>query len=169
MPVNSTATAAGSAWATEAMTWRGPLHQRGGAPRVRSSATISVPGLAGPAHVKIGCVPECLFCSIVAGDLPASLVRAGNRTVAFRDINPQAPVHVLVVPREHHENLAALAAAGDGLLDEVAAEAELVAQAEGIAGSGYRVVFNTGPQGGQTVGHAHAHVLGGRVMTWPPG
>jgi histidine triad (HIT) family protein len=92
-----------------------------------------------------------------------------GRTLAFRDINPQAPVHVLVIPRVHLPDLAAVAAARDGLLDEMAALAARVAAAEGIADKGYRVIFNTGPEAGQTVFHAHAHVLGGRPMTWPPG
>ena len=112
---------------------------------------------------------DCLFCAIVAGDIPAERVRESTRTLAFRDINPQAPVHVLVIPKEHYPDLAALAAAGDGLLAEVAEQAHLIASAEGVAETGYRVVFNTGAEGGQTVGHAHAHVLGGRPMAWPPG
>ncbi len=91
------------------------------------------------------------------------------RTIAFRDINPQAPVHILVIPREHHADLAELAAADDGLLADVVAHAHEVAVAEGIADTGYRVVFNTGSHGGQTVAHVHAHVIGGRQMTWPPG
>jgi len=103
------------------------------------------------------------------GEVPAPLVLESARTVAFRDINPQGPVHVLVIPKEHHPDLASLAEAGDGLLDEVAAQAAAVAVKLGVAESGYRVVFNTGPQAGQTVHHAHAHVLGGRPMTWPPG
>jgi histidine triad (HIT) family protein len=114
-------------------------------------------------------VADCLFCGIVAGEIPATVVLESPRTVAFSDINPQAPLHVLVIPKEHHPNLAALAKAGDGLLDEVAAQAAEVAAAAGVAESGYRVVFNTGPEAGQTVHHAHAHVLGGRPMTWPPG
>jgi histidine triad (HIT) family protein len=114
-------------------------------------------------------VPDCLFCSIVAGDVPADVVMESERTIAFRDINPQAPVHVLVIPREHLRDLAAMAAADDGLLDEVAEQAHRVAVAEGVADSGYRVVFNTGADAGQTVWHAHAHVLGGRPMAWPPG
>jgi histidine triad (HIT) family protein len=89
--------------------------------------------------------------------------------IAFRDINPQAPVHVLVIPRAHHANVAELAAAGDGLLADLVAAAHEVAVSEGIAETGYRVVFNTGPQAGQTVAHVHAHVLGGRPMSWPPG
>jgi histidine triad (HIT) family protein len=114
-------------------------------------------------------VPECLFCSIVTGEIPAEKVVESERTVAFRDINPQAPVHVLVVPREHYPDLAAVAAAGEGLLAEIATQAHRVAVEQGVADSGYRVVFNTGEDGGQTVGHVHAHVLGGRPLAWPPG
>jgi histidine triad (HIT) family protein len=114
-------------------------------------------------------VPDCLFCGIAAGQIPATLVVDGKRAVAFRDLNPQAPTHVLVVPRDHFPDVAALAAAGDGLLDELVAVAREVADAEGIEATGYRIVFNTGQDGGQTVGHVHAHVLGGRPMTWPPG
>jgi histidine triad (HIT) family protein len=114
-------------------------------------------------------VADCLFCKIVAGDVPADLVAESSRTLAFRDINPQAPTHVLIIPKEHHPDLAALAGAGEGLLAEVAAQAHRVAQDEGIAASGYRVVFNTGPEAGQTVFHAHAHLLGGRRLAWPPG
>jgi histidine triad (HIT) family protein len=114
-------------------------------------------------------VTDCLFCGIAAGDIPATVVLESARTIAFRDINPQAPMHVLVIPREHYANLAAVAEAGDGLLDEIAAQAALVAGKEGVAESGYRVVFNTGPDAGQAVAHAHAHVLGGRSLGWPPG
>ncbi|MGO9077995.1 MAG: histidine triad nucleotide-binding protein [Streptosporangiaceae bacterium] len=112
---------------------------------------------------------DCLFCGIAAGDIPAARVLEGPRTVAFRDINPQAPVHVLVITRDHFADLSALAAAGDGLVEEVAAQAHRVASQEQIADTGYRVVFNTGSHGGQTVGHVHAHVMGGRQLTWPPG
>jgi histidine triad (HIT) family protein len=112
---------------------------------------------------------ECLFCKIVAGDLPTDRVRESARTIAFRDVSPQAPVHVLVIPREHLPDVAAVAQAGGGLLDEIVDEARQVAVEAGIADGGYRVVFNTGAQAGQTVWHAHAHVLGGRPMTWPPG
>jgi histidine triad (HIT) family protein len=114
-------------------------------------------------------VPECLFCGIVAGQIPATIAADGKRTIAFRDINPQAPTHVLVIPKGHFANVAALARAGDGLLDELIALAHEVAVAEGVDASGYRVVFNTGGDAGQTVEHVHAHVLGGRPMTWPPG
>jgi histidine triad (HIT) family protein len=91
-----------------------------------------------------------------------------NRALAFRDINPQAPTHVLAITKEHYPDLNA-AARADGLLDELARMAHQVALAEGIDESGYRVVFNTGPQAGQTVHHVHAHVLGGRALGWPPG
>jgi histidine triad (HIT) family protein len=113
-------------------------------------------------------VPECLFCDIAAGRIPAAQVLATDRVVAFRDIDPQAPVHVLVIPKEHYPDLGALAAADAGLLHEVITQAHQVAVAEGVT-DGYRVVFNTGPQAGQTVPHVHAHVLGGRAMGWPPG
>jgi histidine triad (HIT) family protein len=114
-------------------------------------------------------VADCLFCSIVAGDIPADCVLSGARTIAFRDINPQAPTHVLVIPKDHFPDLASLVSGSDGLLDELTAQALAVASAEGISESGYRIVFNTGTDGGQTVAHVHAHVLGGRPMAWPPG
>ena len=112
---------------------------------------------------------DCLFCGIASGEIPAKTVRESPRAIAFRDINPQAPTHVLVIPREHYPNLAALAAADDGLLDEVATLAAQIAADEGVADRGYRVVFNTGPDAGQTVHHVHAHLLGGRPLEWPPG
>lgn len=112
---------------------------------------------------------DCLFCQIAAGQVPATRVLDSDRTIAFRDINPQAPSHVLVITRDHYPSLAAVAQAGGGLLDELASQAHRVAVAEGIDESGYRVVFNTGPQAGQTVDHVHAHVLGGRALSWPPG
>jgi histidine triad (HIT) family protein len=114
-------------------------------------------------------VADCLFCAIVTGDIPADKVAETDRVLAFRDINPQAPVHVLVIPKEHYPNVAALAAAGGALLGDVITEAHRVAEAEGVDGSGYRVVFNTGAGAGQTVWHVHAHVLGGRPLSWPPG
>ncbi|MEO3810469.1 histidine triad nucleotide-binding protein [Sphaerisporangium sp. B11E5] len=112
---------------------------------------------------------DCLFCKIVTKEIPATIVHETDRTVAFRDVNPQAPTHVLVIPKGHYENAAALAEADDGLADEVLKAAHAVAVREGVAGGGYRLVFNTGPQAGQTVFHVHAHVLGGRTLTWPPG
>ncbi|MEU8796847.1 histidine triad nucleotide-binding protein [Spirillospora sp. NPDC048819] len=112
---------------------------------------------------------DCLFCKIVSGDVPAKIVRESAGTVAFRDINPQAPTHVLVIPRAHHPTVSGLAADDAELLAELVGEAHQVAVDEGIAEAGYRVVFNTGAQAGQTVFHVHAHVLGGRGLNWPPG
>jgi histidine triad (HIT) family protein len=113
--------------------------------------------------------PDCLFCKIVAGEVPADVVRATDDTVAFRDINPQAPTHVLVIPRDHYADAGEAARAGAGVMDAVARDAHEVAAAEGIAASGYRLVFNTGAGAGQTVFHVHGHVLGGRGLQWPPG
>jgi histidine triad (HIT) family protein len=104
---------------------------------------------------------DCLFCRIVAGEVPATVVHRTDTTVAFRDINPQAPTHVLVVPTAHHPDAVALAAADPTLLADVFAAAGEVARAEGIADGGYRMVFNTGSDAGQTVFHAHLHLLGG--------
>lgn len=113
--------------------------------------------------------PTCLFCKIVSGAVPAQVVKETPRALAFRDINPQAPTHVLVVPKDHYRDAADLAAADAGLLDEVVRLAHEVAVAEGIAESGYLIVFNTGPGAGQTIFHVHAHLLGGRGLNWPPG
>lgn len=119
--------------------------------------------------VKIVVVADCLFCEIAAGAVPATIVSESPRTIAFMDINPQAPVHVLVIPRTHHDDLTDLVDSSEGgLLGEVLQHATDVARSHGIH-DGFRVVFNTGDEGGQTVGHVHAHVLGGRQMTWPPG
>ncbi len=117
---------------------------------------------------------DCLFCGMVAGSIPATVVHETDRVLAFRDINPQAPTHVLVIPKEHHRNIGALAAEDPGLLTDVVAAAHAVAQQEGLVSDGgiepgYRVVTNTGPQAGQSVDHVHLHVLGGRPMQWPPG
>jgi histidine triad (HIT) family protein len=133
------------------------------------SGPLSYPELAATTGHYDRAVPDCLFCGIAAGEIPVTIVLDGKRIIAFRDINPQAPTHVLVVPRDHFPDVAALAAAGGGLLDELVSAAREVAVAEGIDATGYRIVFNTGRDGGQTVGHVHAHVLGGRPMAWPPG
>jgi histidine triad (HIT) family protein len=114
-------------------------------------------------------VAECLFCAIVAGDIPSTQVLETDRILAFRDIDPQAPTHVLIIPKAHYPDVAALAAEDAALLGEVIDTAQQVAAAEGVAEAGYRVVFNTGVQAGQTVPHVHGHVLGGRSLTWPPG
>lgn len=110
---------------------------------------------------------DCLFCKIAAGEMEADRVAEGSTWIAIRDINPQAPVHVLVLPREHVESLNDLESpklAGGLLL-----AARRVAEDEGLAAGGYRVVANTNRDGGQTVPHLHLHVLGGRPMRWPPG
>ena len=112
---------------------------------------------------------DCLFCAIVAGDIPADVVATTDRAIAFRDVNPQAPVHVLVIPRDHHADLPAVALADPALAGEVLALATRVATAEGVGESGFRLVANTGADGGQTVPHAHVHLLGGRSLGWPPG
>jgi histidine triad (HIT) family protein len=114
-------------------------------------------------------VPSCLFCQIVAGNIDADIVRTGELTLAFRDIRPQAPVHVLIIPKEHLASTAELTEKHGDLLVEVAQMVKWIAAAEGVAESGYRLVTNTGPDGGQTVDHLHFHLLGGRRMTWPPG
>ena len=110
----------------------------------------------------------CLFCRVVAGTVPAEVVHATDRVVAFRDIAPAAPVHVLVVPRDHHPSVEALSDTDPALLAEVLAAAVAVARAEEL-GDGYRLVANTGDDAGQSVHHLHVHVLGGRALRWPPG
>ncbi len=109
----------------------------------------------------------CLFCRIVRGEIPAARVAETERCVAFRDIDPRAPTHVLVIPREH---VASLNEATDAtMLGELSLLAAKVARDEGIADGGYRTVVNTGPDAGQTVFHLHLHLLGGRGFRWPPG
>jgi histidine triad (HIT) family protein len=107
---------------------------------------------------------DCLFCRIIAGELPAEVVAETERTFAFRDVSPQAPTHVLVVPREHYADAAALYAADPGLLADTIAAGVRVAEQEGIADTGYRLLLNTGAHAGQTVFHAHVHVLGGEPL-----
>ncbi len=110
---------------------------------------------------------SCLFCRIVRGEIPATIVYQNDQVLAFRDIDPKAPTHVLVIPREH---VASLDEARDAkMLGEVLLAAAEVARAEGLVEQGYRTVINTGANAGQTVFHVHAHLLGGRKLTWPPG
>jgi histidine triad (HIT) family protein len=111
---------------------------------------------------------DCLFCRIVAGEVPATHVLETERVLAFRDINPQAPVHVVVIPKDHHADVSALTAADPALAGELLATVSRVAREEGLV-NGFRVVLNTGADGGQTVFHVHAHLLGGRGLGWPPG
>jgi histidine triad (HIT) family protein len=109
----------------------------------------------------------CLFCRIVRGEIPTTLIAETEDCVAFRDINPQAPLHVLVIPRAHVASLdAATDAAQIGKLSLLAAE---IARQQGVAASGYRTVINTGADAGQTVHHVHLHLLAGRALGWPPG
>ena len=110
---------------------------------------------------------DCLFCRIVRKEIPARLVADNECCVAFHDVNPQAPFHVLVIPRQH---VASLDEATDALLlGQLVTTAAQVAREQGVAGSGYRTVVNTGADAGQTVHHIHVHVLGGRRLRWPPG
>lgn len=111
--------------------------------------------------------PDCLFCRIVAGDLPATIVASTPRVVAFQDIAPKAPLHVLVVPRDHHADIAQLAAADPALLADLVRLAHEVAQSE--ADGQFRLVFNTGADAGQSVFHVHAHLLAGARLGWSPG
>jgi histidine triad (HIT) family protein len=116
-------------------------------------------------------VDDCLFCGVVAGRVPAEIVRTDDLTVAFRDINPQAPLHVLVVPKRHLVNAGAVTAEDAEAVTALLTAARAVADAEGVGGEdrGYRLVFNVGPDALNSVAHLHLHVLGGRAFEWPPG
>ncbi|MGH8823031.1 MAG: HIT domain-containing protein [Jiangellaceae bacterium] len=111
--------------------------------------------------------PDCLFCRIVGGDVPAEVVHESERILAFRDVSPQAPTHVLVVPRSHHADVAELATSDPDVMAEMVRVAAAVAGNAGL--DAFRLVFNTGARAGQSVFHAHGHMLGGRDMRWPPG
>jgi histidine triad (HIT) family protein len=110
----------------------------------------------------------CLFCKIIAGEIPSKKVFEDELTYAFRDINPQAPTHVLIVPRKHIVSLAESHAKDQELLGYLHLIAAKIAASEGLS-NGFRTVINSGPDGGQTVDHLHVHLLGGRAMGWPPG
>lgn len=112
---------------------------------------------------------DCLFCRIVAGEIQGAIVYQDDRLVAFKDINAQAPMHVLIVPRRHIASLNALGPADDGLVGEMIRRAAVLASEHGHAEAGYRTVFNCNADAGQTVFHIHLHVLGGRRFSWPPG
>ncbi|HEX8853875.1 MAG TPA: histidine triad nucleotide-binding protein [Pyrinomonadaceae bacterium] len=112
---------------------------------------------------------SCIFCKIVAGEIPADVVHRDEQAVAFRDINAQAPVHVLVIPRAHLESLDEAAQRDEAPLGHLLRVAARVANQEGLSESGYRTVINTGAGAGQSVFHLHLHVIGGRALTWPPG
>lgn len=112
---------------------------------------------------------DCLFCRVAAGEVPAKIVYQDDRVVAFRDINPQAPLHVLLIPRRHIATLNDLTAEDEGLVGELIRRAGLLAKEHGYHESGYRAVFNCNRGAGQSVFHIHLHLLAGRALTWPPG
>jgi len=112
---------------------------------------------------------DCIFCKIAREEIPAQFVHQDEDIVAFPDINPQAPVHILVIPRRHYANVVEATASEPELIGRLFKVIAKVAGEKGLASEGFRVVCNTGPQGGQTVNHLHFHIIGGRFMTWPPG
>jgi len=112
---------------------------------------------------------DCLFCKVAKGGIPATIVHEDDEVVAFRDIDPKAPVHILVIPRRHVPSLEAAADDDGALLGRLLLVARDLARSEGIAEDGFRTVLNVGADGGQTVHHLHLHVLGGRGLGWPPG
>ena len=112
---------------------------------------------------------DCIFCRVVTGTIPSKIVYQDDHAVAFDDVNPQAPVHVLVVPRRHVGSVGDFEATDAALLGHLALTCVKVANQKGIAQSGYRIVANTGANAGQSVAHVHFHVLGGRSLAWPPG
>ncbi len=112
---------------------------------------------------------ECLFCRIAAGEIPAEVVKTTPELVAFRDIHPQAPTHILIIPRAHLASVSEMEEADARIMGELFLAARELARSEGIEESGYRMVVNAGPDAGQTVFHVHMHLLGGRSMSWPPG
>ncbi|HEX8129715.1 MAG TPA: histidine triad nucleotide-binding protein [Pyrinomonadaceae bacterium] len=113
--------------------------------------------------------PDCIFCQVVAGEITADIIFQDERALAFRDINPQAPVHALVIPREHMDSLDDATGRDEGVLGHLLRVAARVANAEGLSETGYRTVINTGAGAGQSVFHLHLHVIGGRPLNWPPG
>jgi histidine triad (HIT) family protein len=112
---------------------------------------------------------DCLFCKIVAGDIPAEIIYESESAIAFRDINPQAPTHVLIIPRQHIATINDLDDGDEATVGHLFKAAKEIAAAEGFADVGYRVVMNCNEAAGQTVFHIHLHLLGGRPLTWPPG
>jgi histidine triad (HIT) family protein len=112
---------------------------------------------------------DCLFCKIAQGTIPAAIIYEDNEIMAFRDLNPQAPKHLLVIPRQHIATINDAKEEHQALLGKMILGAQKIARTEGLSETGYRLVFNINPDGGQTVYHIHLHLLGGRQMTWPPG
>jgi histidine triad (HIT) family protein len=113
--------------------------------------------------------PDCIFCKIAAGEIDSEFVYEDDLCVAFRDLSPQAPIHVLLIPRRHIENVGAMTQADAELAGHLVVTAPAIAAKLGLAEAGYRVVANVGQDGGQSVDHLHIHILGGRQMRWPPG
>jgi histidine triad (HIT) family protein len=112
---------------------------------------------------------QCLFCQIISREINATIVYEDERVVAFNDINPQGPLHVLIVPRRHISTLNELTEDDDQIVGELVRRAALIAKSKGVSANGYRTVFNTNREAGQTVFHIHLHLIGGRTMHWPPG
>ena len=112
---------------------------------------------------------DCLFCKIIKGEIPSAKVYEDDKVYAFRDIEPQAPVHILIIPKEHIASANELTEENASIVGHIFAVAAKIAKEEGIADGGYRIVNNCGQDGGQTVGHLHFHMLGGRSLAWPPG
>lgn len=112
---------------------------------------------------------DCLFCRIIAREIPASIVYEDDRVLAFNDINPQGPTHVLLVPKRHIATLNDLAEGDDAIVGELVRRAGAIAKERGVDAGGFRVVFNTNRDAGQTVFHIHLHLIGGRGLSWPPG
>jgi histidine triad (HIT) family protein len=119
--------------------------------------------------LELSPMADCLFCKIVDRKIPASLVYEDERIVAFNDVNPQAPTHVLLIPKRHIESLNAIGTEDDQLIGELVRRAALIAKERGLSDGGFRAVFNTNRDAGQSVFHIHLHLLGGRPMHWPPG
>lgn len=112
---------------------------------------------------------DCLFCKIARKEIPARIVSENDRILAFEDIKPQAPVHILVIPKEHIEKVSDLGGKDAGMIGELVLEARALAEKKGVHGSGYRIVLNCGRDAGQEVAHLHIHLMGGRKFAWPPG
>ena len=109
---------------------------------------------------------NCLFCRIIAGEIPSAKVYEDEYVLAFRDIDPQAPTHVLIIPKEHYDSVME---ASDDIIGRMTEAAKIIARSEGVTDNGFRIVINTGEDGGQSVKHLHMHLLGGRSLQWPPG
>ncbi len=114
-------------------------------------------------------IMDCLFCGIIARRIPAKIVFENEVLLAFHDVNPQAPTHILIIPKQHIQNINHATSDDEALLGQLILAAKKIAADEGLTDAGYRLVFNTNEHGGQTVYHIHLHLLGGRQLTWPPG